>query len=458
MTFLAPGFLLAAAAAAAVTVGLHFLVTRQPPSASLPTARFIPVASTTIVAAARRPRDLLLLLVRVAAFGLVGMAFARPQLTSHRSPVMRIVVADRSRDVADIHSVRDSVRRLLRAGDMLVVFDSAAHAVPPAHAMDTAASLQRMAVRGTLSSALIVARREASRWRGRADSLELDLVSPLADDELDAGTPAVRALWGGRVRVVRMVSARGSIAPPMLTLRGPPDDPLRVAAPFRTGASEGPPIVADARAPALATDVRVVRDQPTAADSTWTRIGHGHTLVVWPAMGATAPWPFRRPADTVAAVVVFRPAAVVVVAAFSRTWRLGAGAHVSARWVDGDPAAVEHTLGAGCVRDVAIGVPTSGDLVLRPEFARLVATLVRPCGDTTDAAIPASPSDVAMLAGTGRLFATGAIETSAGVDDPIVPWLLGAALLLVAVEVLARRGRSRQAALSGPAIALAGPA
>lgn len=457
MTFLAPGFLLAAAAVAALTVGLHFLVTRQPPSASLPTARFIPETSTTIVAAARRPHDLLLLLVRVAVIGLVGTAFARPHLAPRRSSVVRIVVADHSRDVADIQSVRDSVRRLLRAGDVLVVFDSAAHTVPPAQAPDTVATLQRTTVRGILSSALIVARREASRSRGRTDSLELDLVSPLADAELDAGTSAIRALWGGRIRVVRVVTARGPIGRPALTLRAAPDDPIRVAAPFRTRGAEGPNTVTDASAGARAPDVRVVRDRPTGADSAWTRVGGGHTLVVWPAMGVTASWPARRPADTVAAVVVFRPATVAVVAAFPRTWRLDAtaGARVRARWLDGEPAAVEHTLGAGCVRDVAIGVPTSGDLVLRPDFARLVSMVVRPCGDAWDPAMPASPGDVAMLAGEGPLVATGSIASPTDEDEPLVPWLFAAALVLLAVETLARWGRPRLVALP---IALAGPA
>ena len=132
MTLLAPGYLVAAAVAAGIALGLHLLVTRHGPSAVLPTARFIPAAPAAIVAVTRRPRDLVVLLIRVATLGFAGLAFARPVITSHRHGTARIVLADRSSDAGDIAQVRDSVRQILRDGDVLVVFDSAAHVVPPA--------------------------------------------------------------------------------------------------------------------------------------------------------------------------------------------------------------------------------------------------------------------------------------------------------------------------------------
>ena len=45
MTFLSPIFLYLGVAAAAGAVALHFIVTRQPSSTPLPTARFVPVSS-----------------------------------------------------------------------------------------------------------------------------------------------------------------------------------------------------------------------------------------------------------------------------------------------------------------------------------------------------------------------------------------------------------------------------
>ena len=69
--------------------------------------------------------DVLLLLLRVLAIMLLGVAVAGPLFAAGRR-VTRIVIADRSRAVANIAAVRDSVRAYLRAGDELIVFDSSA--------------------------------------------------------------------------------------------------------------------------------------------------------------------------------------------------------------------------------------------------------------------------------------------------------------------------------------------
>jgi Aerotolerance regulator N-terminal len=126
MSVAAPWFLYATAIAAAAVAGLHFLVSRPPQSTMLPTARFVPASVATIVRWGRRPSDAWLLVLRIALLGLVGTAFARPSLAPARASLLRIVVADRSRAVANIAEVRDSVRRVLRTGDVLIVFDSRA--------------------------------------------------------------------------------------------------------------------------------------------------------------------------------------------------------------------------------------------------------------------------------------------------------------------------------------------
>jgi hypothetical protein len=444
MTFLAPGFLFAAAAAAAGIVGLHLLVARRGPSAALPTARFVPETATAVVSVEKRPRDLLLMLTRVAAIALAGVAFARPQLAVHRTAVVRIVVADRSSDVADIRSVQDSVRQLLRDGDVLVLFDSGAHVVPAPGLADTSAALERVPVRGRLSSALIVARREAARQRRRADSIEMDLISPVTGDEIDAATPAIRALWPGRIRVVAVAGAHDSAGPSRIMLRGAADDPLRAVAPLRramdeagTGTRVSTP--ADPR-------VLIVRDLPAAADSAWVRAGQGRVLIAWPAAGVAPAWPAREPRDTVGAVVAFQPDPITIVASLPRSWRLDAASgRVRARWIDGDPAVVEHQMGGGCIRDAAIPVSATGDLVLRPEFGDLVTAFVRPCGDMWRAVSPATPAALAMIAGTGPLLASDSIVPATESEEPVVPWLLGAALVLLAAELLVRRGRANPA-------------
>jgi hypothetical protein len=367
---------------------------------------------------------------------------------------MRLVVADRSRHVADIGAVRDSARRLLRPGDALVVFDSAARVVSPATARDTAASLRRSAARGLLSTALVAARREAARSRDRADSLELDIISPLSADEIDAATPRIRTLWRGRIRVVRVSAAAAATSPPVIALRGAADDPLRVVASLRAV------VAAAAAGDGGSGTVRVVRDAATASDSAWARGGPAggpaRVLIIWPAVGVAPPWPARTRTDTAGAVVVFRPSPVAVVAAFPRLARLdtAGGVRAIARWADGEPAAVERPLGAGCVRDVAIAVPPTGDFVLRPEVARLVGAVLAPCGGDAGAGAPASPGEVAALAGQGPLLARRDIAVGDPASEPVVPWLLGAALLLMLAEVRVRRTAAERT--DGPTVAAGG--
>jgi hypothetical protein len=445
VTFLSPGFLLVAAAAAAATVGLHFLVTRLPPSAPLPTARFVPVAPATVVAVARRPHELWLMLLRVAVVLLVGAAFARPRLDVSRAAERRIVIADRSRAVADIKEVRDSVRRLMGPGDLLLVFDSVARVIPPSDAGDSVAALTRSSARGGLSSALIAARRAAARWRQRGDSLDLDIVSPMTADEVDAATPAIRALWPGRLHIARVAARSDSAAPTRLALRATADDPLRAAVPIRLLADGGD---SGGTAGHAASVVRLVRDGATGADSAWVRGGPGRVLIVWPVSGLAPSWTARPTPDTVGAVVALRPAPVAVVAPLGRAAHLdGHGAvHVLAWWVDGEPAAVERRVAMGCIRDVAIAVPSVGDLVLRPEFGRLVAGLVQPCEGAAVGAVPLSAAAVAALTGDGPLAAASRIAGADSGAQPIVPWLLGLSLVLLVVEALVRLDRRPPAA------------
>ena len=49
---------------------------------------------------------------------------------------------------------------------------------------------------------------------------------------------------------------------------------------------------------------------------------------------------------------------------------------VIARWRDGAVAATERPLGAGCVRDIAVGVPLAGDVTLRPPFVAFLQAYI----------------------------------------------------------------------------------
>jgi hypothetical protein len=211
------------------------------------------------------------------------------------------------------------------------------------------------------------------------------------------------------------------------------DDPLRAAVAL---------MGREAR-PAATAAVRLLRRPATPEDSAWAR-ADGGVLVVWPRAGAVSE---RPPADVVGGVAT---GSAVVVAAFERTAPTPMATPMPAppgrvvgRWVDGAPAAMETPLGAGCVRQVAVPVPEAGDVALRPAFRRLVAELVAPCGGVRSLA-PLGEEEVARLRGAGGAWATSdpalARERAHRPRPPgIVPWLLGAALVLALLELWVRR-------------------
>lgn len=428
MSFLAPIFFYIGLGVAAGAIALHFIVTRQPTSSPLPTVRFIPTSAVRVTTVSPVPEDLLLLLVRVLIAILIGAAFARPVILPKRRPVARVVLADVSRAVGDgaIATVRDSARALLRdERDVLVVFDSAAHVVRR-NAADSASHLARTEREGRLSPALIAGLRAASEIRSSADSIELAVISPFRVTEMDGATSALRALWPGRVHVVR-VPARGdsTVLATGFSLRASNDDPVVLAA-----AADG--------VPSRDSVVRIVRGTATAEDSAWAAAGR-RTLVRWPAAGAPPGWVARARPDTVQAVVAGEAA---LVTPLERRWQLDTAVRatrVAARWVDGAPAAIDRAVGEGCIRDVAITVPTRGDVMLRPAFGHFLRALGAPCESVAGG--PAlGDAELRAFAGTGALAAQSAIKPPDTVATPLVPWLIAAALALALLELLVRRG------------------
>lgn len=410
MIFLAPAFLFAAAAVAAGVVALHFIVSREPKAVPLPTARFAPERPARAQPRALSPEDLLLLLVRILALLFVGAALARPVVAPPRRPVAHVVVVDRSRAVASGAEVTAAAGPFLGAGDALVLFDSSATVAGG----DSLEGLTPSPGRGRLSTGLVAALRAASALRDAADSFELVLVSPFAVEEMDDATDSIRALWPGTIRLVP-VAARENAPLPGIQFDGPAGDPLRWALP-------------PAR-PGVPATVRIVRGSLDAESSAWAR-GGARVLVHWP----ERPGP---PADTVGAVIA---GDAVVVAPFPRTIMPDSSGRVVARWVDGTPAAVETAIGPGCIRSVAIAVPSRGDLVLEPRFARLVAALTEPCGGATGfAAIDARRmAALAGLASAGRA-PRAAIAQAETIPSPLAPWLFGIALVVLGVEMAVRR-------------------
>ena len=414
MSFLAPLWLAAAAVASLGVVALHLITTQRPPASALPTARFVPQGDARASSRAARPTDLLLLLLRCVALMLLGTAFAGPVTHPGGSSLARVIAVDRSRGAeAD---ARDSAVALARPGDMVVLFDSSATIV----AVGGADSLHAMTVghaRGSLSTGLVAARRAARELARGADSVELDVVSPLTADEIDAASAGLIAAWPGRVRVVRTTAVRVSAAAVTL-VSDAADDALR-------------PVVAALNAHvdrnAKPEAVRVVRAPLGTGDSAAAREG-----------SAVVSWPHSADGGRTTAEGVWAGDATLV-APLERIelQRALSGGRVVARWADGTSAAVEWPLGRGCIRAIGVGIPIAGDVTLQPAFAAVARALLAPCDAAVVGAV-ATDSLVKAFARAGPA-ATAAALRSTDESSPLAPWLLGAALLLLLGELALRR-------------------
>jgi hypothetical protein len=451
LSLLAPWGLAAGALAATALAVLHAITVGRPRPQWLPTARFAPERAPRAVRRLSRPADRLLLTLRVLAALLAGLALARPVRTPERVGVARLVLVDRSRAAAapaQRAAVRDAVRALVRPGDVVLPFDAtpgaplthapAAAAAAWARTLDSAlaAPPASPAARGALSAALVAARRAAPALAARADSLELVIVSPLARETVDAATLAVRATWGGRVRLVAVPAAAPAVAAPALPTRlavrdAPRDDALAAA------------LALDGVARDEAAPVRLVRARATDADREWARGAAGRALVEWPADGRPTD---AAPASDSAFALVAGDRAVVAPFARPALPATDSTTRIVARWADGRPAAVERALGAGCARTIAVAVPQVGDAALAPAFRALLPALLGPCGGARDLA-PLGDADRARLAGTGPLLAAAPLRAPlAPARDPLGATLLALAAALLLLELPIRRRARRDAA------------
>lgn len=431
MTFLVPGYFLASLAVAAVILGLHFIVVRQPRAAILPTARFIPDSQAKAVAAARRPSDIAVMLLRTVTIVAAGTALAKPVLAPSRRPMARVIVADVSRSLRDAVALRDSVRAVYRDGDALVLFDSATRIVG-ANVGDTISALRASITRGNMSAGLIAALRAGSTLRDRADSLALVIVSPFAREELDAATDSIRKLWPGRARLVAVAGASVDTATMSGALRieSAADDPLAVTVPISRHVVRGNAVIM--RGPTIVD---------ASADSSPAEVGarEATILVEWPATSRPRFGVSRARSDTVGGLMVGERG---VVAPFVRRWLYPPdslrGAEVIGRWYDGEPAVIEKPEGSSCVRSVAIPVTPVGDLVIRSDWVRLVAELSRPCAAVTSL-VRADSGDIARLAGSGGLASRDEFQPATNTRSTLAPWLLLLAIAAAIAELLVRR-------------------
>ena len=403
MSFVAPLWLIGAAVVAAGVVLAHLFSTSTPPEQVLPTARFVPQGTQMAVLRTTRLTDIALLLMRVLAVLLLGLALAGAHVPG--SGPSRVVLVDASRAMDATRAVGTAIADdadAPEATDRIIAFDSVPRSVD-ASALDT---LKPSRARGSLSAALVAAHQAIGDVSKGRSEIELVIVSPLVAEEVDSATARLVALWEGPVRF-RRVAAAAAPALSTVDVRAVGDDP--VAATITTLAK---------RAGSIGT--RVVRDNATSADSAFAR--QGGVLVHWPVSPSSG--------SSASAVANAR----MTVVGLAKPGRVPGAGRIIARWSDGTPAASEAALGAGCVRDVAIPVDPVGDIALRDSFRGLVLSLLEPCGGARDFA-PVADSAILPRPGTSR----ASIVPST--DSRLPLWLAILALVALGVEQLMRRRR-----------------
>ncbi len=414
MSWLLPSALAIAGVAALAAIALHFIARSKPLAEPLPTVRFIPQRPVHARTRSIALTDLVVLLIRLAAILVIGAAVAGPAFAGPHGRIARVIAVDRSRSTENMRAGRDSVRVLLRSGDVLIAFDSSAAVAGNADSITTSSA------RGSLSAALASATAAAVSLAPQADSVELVLISPFAAEEIDEATTRLRAAWPGRARLVRMAGVASTPSALRVQAAAGPNDAL-VAGLSLMGV--------------LANDggVRLVRGAVTSADSMWARSA-GHVLLHWPAAdsGATA-WRRRDRIDAIGGVA---SSTGTLVARFPRLWVLDGVA--VARWSDGEPAAVEHALGDGCIRDVGVLIDPSSDVTLRAPFRAFVGALLAPCGGERSNAMT-EEATLAALAGSGPLAGAASFRDVTTESSRWTPWLLGIGALLLILELAVRR-------------------
>ncbi len=457
MSFLAPWMMLLGIAAALAVFALHLLTTRRPPAQMLPTARFVPESEMVAVARASTPTDIPLLILRALAMLLIGAAFAHPVLNAPGPQVRTVVALEWTNALTDVASVRAAVRPFIGRGNALVVFDTAAREIP-LEAFDTLSAPSPMLRRAALSPMFVVARDAGARIARGADSVRLVVFTQVSGDGVDAATAAWRAAWPGRVEIISVGVQADTILSPRVEIIGAlPDDPILPAMTLLDAARGG-------------HAVRLVRGAPRAVDASWVREVPGAVLVLWPAVfadtvasdgvvafggNAIAPLvaplarvpergnaPERAPATSVSSSSSPSPSSSSPSPSSSSpslSFSAPLGRAV-ARWRDGTPAVTERVIGLGCSRTVGIGLPSAGDLVLRPPFVHFLAAMLAPCGGARAPSLP--DSSVAWLRAAGPL-ASGPKLAATEASSPMAKWLLLIALGLLLVEQLVRRRPAR---------------
>lgn len=430
-----PFILMAAVVGSLLTVVLHFLSVRRPPVLMLPTMRFLPERPVRAVSRSARPSDLWLLLLRVAALMLAGIALSGVTWRGTGVKHGRVVVVQ-TNGASSPATLRTQIATALQgafAGDTvarIIVLDSASHLLNAAESQsfrgDTVSvSSGKRNTSANLSAAILVATRAAGellREQRTVDAIDLVIAAPLVRESRDASLTAVRASWPGTIRLFNTQSAANAIDSSTTYSRSiafagdKPGDAVQSALQSRGWIAGSTAAASSAQQPPISVE--------------------------WPASGVPAGWSAEPPA-TVAAVIARGEALVYP---FVRTAKIPEAVLAQGRsiawWSDGEVAAVEIPTATSCTRHVGINVPSASD-ALQGESARaLLEALSGPCGGETDVT-PLAPNVVRTLEGTGGAAPATAFKSAVAVRTPFAAVLLLLAFALLIAEWFLRDREDR---------------
>ncbi|MEP6836385.1 MAG: hypothetical protein ABJB74_23550 [Gemmatimonas sp.] len=423
----APWMFGAAVFAALATCVLHFLSVRRPPVLLLPTMRFLPERPVRAVSRNARPSDLFLLLLRVLALLLLGVALSGLYWRGSGIKHGRVVVLQAANS-GDVLGTQNAVTRALSgafAADTvtrIVVMDTTAHMLSAAQTKAFKAETISAPMKGanypaaSLSAAILTATRAASalvREERNVDAVDLVIVAPFVRNWKDAAFPAVRATWPGAIRLFNaspVVDSTNAYVRRLALVGGK--------------ASE---------AVVSALEVRgwTLSNSGTSYVQTASAVPFVPISLEWPASGAPEGWTASN-ANTVGAIIARGEALVFP---FERVAHIPdailAQGRALAWWSDGEVAAVELPTSTSCTRHVGIAVPPSSD-VLQGQAARaLLQALSGPCGGERDVG-QLSEGEVRDVSGTGLAAPATTFKSNAVIHTPWAPlWLILAIALLI---------------------------
>ncbi len=421
-----------AVASALVVTGLHFLSVRRPPTLVLPTTRFLDASNARAVSRAARPSDLWLLAMRALALLCAGLAMAGVHWESGGARVVRMVVADRAW-MSDSGALLTRVRSLVPVS----AADESESLLVWSDGVSSSGALSGL--RATIASAfpltLTAVSQHAAQLRA-SDSVALVVVVPPGGSATSEGWDVWLRAWPGDVRVIDDVPPgyRATSDADGVTIRSDTrdaDDIVIAALTLHANRRS----VKSTRADARTRVVRVVRTRalPVAP------VADGEVVVHWPIYDAPDRW---NPANDSLGAVAARGVALVTPLLRRALVTPAAlrNAHPVAWWSDGTIAVLERPLGTGCVREVGVSAPVSGDALLDDAARGLLDALTAPC-NTTRRSVPllvTGPEQQRRpLATVAQLRGD---ESQATVSRPawLVPALLSFAVALLLIEMFVR--------------------